>query len=148
MSIKLAERVARLRPSASLAAKNKVSELLASGRQVIDFTIGEPDLDTPPHIVDAAIAAMRRGETHYTVTPGIPALRDAICRKLLRENGLRYTIDDVVVGCGAKQLIFEAFAATLSKGDEVIIPSPYWVSYPDIVEVNDGTPVVVPCGGP
>lgn len=146
MSLKLAERVAKLKPSASIAAKRKVTEMLAAGRQVIDFTIGEPDLDTPPHIVEAAIAAMRSGDTHYTATPGTPALREAICRKLERENGLRCTPEEVVVGCGAKQLIFEAFAATLSKGDEVVVPAPYWVSYPDIVGVNGGTPVVVQCG--
>lgn len=145
MSLKMSERVVRLKPSASIAAKTKVTELLAAGRQIIDFTIGEPDLDTPPHIINAAIAAMRSGDTHYTATPGTQALRNAICRKFERENGLRYTLDHIVVGCGAKQLIFEAFAATLSKGDEVIVPAPYWVSYPDIVEVNDGTPVIVPC---
>jgi aspartate aminotransferase len=144
--LKLADRVAKLKPSASIAAKKRVTELLAAGRQIIDFTIGEPDLDTPAHIIDAAIAAMRGGDTHYTATPGTPALREAICAKLERENGLLYTPENVVVGCGAKQLIFEAFAATLSKGDEVIVPAPYWVSYPDIVGVNDGTPVVVECG--
>lgn len=89
---------------------------------------------------------MRRGDTHYTATPGTPALREAICAKLERENGLRYSPDNVVVGCGAKQLIFEAFAATLSKGDEVIVPAPYWVSYPDIVSLNEATPVIVECG--
>jgi aspartate aminotransferase len=146
MSLKLAERVAKLKPSASIAAKNRVSEMLAAGRHVIDFTIGEPDLDTPCHVVEAAIAAMRSGDTHYTATPGTPTLRKAICRKLERENGLSYTPEEVIVGCGAKQLIFEAFAATLSKGDEVVVPAPYWVSYPDIVSVNGGTPVVVQCG--
>lgn len=105
-----------------------------------------PDLDTPAHIVEAAIAAMRRGDMHYTVTLGTAALREAICGKLERENGLRYSSDNVLVGCGAKQLIFEAFAATLSKGDEVIVPAPYWVSYPDIVSVNEGTPIIVECG--
>ncbi|RTE93649.1 pyridoxal phosphate-dependent aminotransferase [Bradyrhizobium sp. LVM 105] len=146
MSLKLAERVARLKPSASIAAKKKVTELLASGRSVVDFTIGEPDLDTPPHIIDAAIAAMRKGDTHYTATAGTPELREAICAKLERENGVRYRPDDIVVGCGAKQLIFEAFAATLSQGDEVIVPAPHWVSYPDIVGVNEGVPIVVACG--
>lgn len=146
MSLKLAERVATLKPSASIAAKKKVTDLQAAGRNIIDFTIGEPDLDTPAHIVEAAIAAMRRGDTHYTATPGTAALREAICGKLERENGLHYSPENVVVGCGAKQLIFEAFAATLSKGDEVIVPAPYWVSYPDIVSVNEGTPVIVECG--
>ncbi|MGY2803819.1 aminotransferase class I/II-fold pyridoxal phosphate-dependent enzyme [Bradyrhizobium sp. USDA 4506] len=146
MSLKLAERVAALKPSASIAAKKKVTDLLAAGRSIIDFTIGEPDLDTPGHIVAAAIAAMRRGDTHYTATPGTPALREAICAKLQRENGLSYSSDHVVVGCGAKQLIFEAFAATLSRADEVIVPAPYWVSYPDIVSLNEGTPVIIECG--
>lgn len=146
MSLKLAERVAKLKPSASIAAKKKVTDLLAAGRNIIDFTIGEPDLDTPSHIIDAAITAMRKGETHYTATAGTPALRGVICAKLERENGLQYEPDNVVVGCGAKQLIFEAFAATLSKGDEVIVPAPYWVSYPDIVGVNEGTSIIVECG--
>lgn len=146
MSLKLAERVARLKPSASIAAKSKVTELLAAGRSVVDLTIGEPDLNTPPHIIEAAIAAMRQGDTHYTATAGSPALREAICAKFERENGVRYKPEDIVVGCGAKQLIFEAFAATLSRGDEVIVPAPYWVSYPDIVGVNDGTPIIVECG--
>lgn len=146
MSLKLAQRVAKLKPSASIAAKGRVTELLAVGRSVVDFTIGEPDLDTPPHIIEAAIAAMRKGDTHYTATAGTPALREAICAKLERENGARYEPDHIVVGCGAKQLIFEAFAATLSKGDEVIVPAPYWVSYPDIVGVNEGTPIIVECG--
>ncbi|MBV9982402.1 aminotransferase class I/II-fold pyridoxal phosphate-dependent enzyme [Bradyrhizobium sp.] len=145
MPLRLAERVARMKPSASIAAKHKVTELLAAGRQVVDFTIGEPDLETPPHIIEAALAAMRRGDTHYTLTAGTPSLREAVCRKLERDSGLTYSPEEVVVGCGAKQLIFEAFAATLNKGDEVIIPAPYWVSYPDIVGVNDGTPVVVEC---
>jgi len=146
MPLKLAERVARMKPSASIAAKNKVTELLAAGRQVIDFTIGEPDLDTPPHVIEAAFTAMRGGDTHYTQTVGTLALREAICRKLENDSGLIYSPGEVVVGSGAKQLIFEALAATLNKGDEVIIPAPYWVSYPDMVAVNEGTPVIVPCG--
>jgi aspartate aminotransferase len=146
MSVKLAERVTNLKPSASIAAKKRVTELQAAGREIIDFTLGEPDLDTPSDIVDAAIIAMRSGDTHYTATTGTPALRAAICAKLTRENGLRYSPENVVVGCGAKQLIFEAFAATLSHGDEVIVPAPYWVSYPDIVKLNDGNPVIVACG--
>src|SRR3712207_3896661 len=106
MSVKLAPRVAELRPSASIAAKRKVTELQSAGRHIIDFTIGEPDLDTPAHIIDAAIVAMRNGDTHYTPTTGTLALREAICAKLARENGLTYTPKNVVVGCGAKQLIF------------------------------------------
>ncbi|TKT76235.1 pyridoxal phosphate-dependent aminotransferase [Aquamicrobium sp. LC103] len=146
MSFKLSDRVSNLKPSASIAAKKRVTELQAAGRQIIDFTIGEPDLDTPDFIIDAAIKAMREGDTHYTATQGTPALRDAICNKLKRENGIDVQPENIVVGCGAKQLIFEAFAATLDEGDEVIVPAPYWVSYPDIVKVNGGTPVIVECG--
>jgi aspartate aminotransferase len=146
MKITLSERVTRLKPSASIAAKAIVNELRAQGRSIVDFTIGEPDLDTPPHIVEAAIAAMRAGDTHYTATNGTPALRQAIAAKLKRENGLAFDPADIVVGVGAKQLIFEAFAATLNPGDEVIVPAPYWVSYPDIVALNGGSPVIVPCG--
>lgn len=146
MKIPLSERVTRLKPSASIAAKAIVNELRAQGRSIVDFTIGEPDLDTPPHIVEAAIAAMRAGDTHYTATNGTPALRQAIAAKLARENGLAFDPADIVVGVGAKQLIFEAFAATLNPGDEVIVPAPYWVSYPDIVALNGGSPVILPCG--
>ncbi|PZQ45607.1 MAG: aspartate transaminase [Rhodovulum sulfidophilum] len=145
MSMILAERVARLRPSASLAAKQMVAELNADGRRVIDLTIGEPDLDTPAHVVEAAIAAMRGGDTHYTSTPGTPALRAAIIAKLRRDGGVTAKAENITVGSGAKQLIFEAFAATVEEGVEVIVPAPYWVSYPDMVAVQGGTPVIVAC---
>ena len=145
MSIPLSDRVTALKPSASIAAKAIVNELRAQGRKIVDFTIGEPDLDTPSHIIDAAIAAMRAGDTHYTASNGTPALRQAIANKLARDNGVAVDPANIVVGCGAKQLIFEAFAATLNDGDEVIIPAPYWVSYPDIVTLNCGKPVIVPC---
>ena len=145
MSITLSERVTRLKPSASIAAKAIVNELRAQGRKIVDFTIGEPDLDTPPAIVSAAIEALRAGDTHYTASNGIPALRRAISAKLARENGLSFSAEEIVVGLGAKQLIFETFAATLDPGAEVIVPAPFWVSYPDIVRLNGGTPVIVPC---
>lgn len=145
MTITLSDRVNALKPSASIAAKAIVNDLRAQGRQIIDFTIGEPDLDTPPHIIEAAIEAMRAGDTHYTASNGTPALRQAISDKLARENGVAVAPSDIVVGCGAKQLIFEAFAATLNDGDEVIVPAPYWVSYPDIITLNGGKPVIVPC---
>ena len=145
MSITLSERVNRLKPSASIAAKKRVGELQAAGRHIVDFTLGEPDLDTPAFIMEAAIAAMRAGQTHYTATQGIPALRQAIARKFRRDNGIEIDPAQVIVGNGAKQLIYEAFAATLNPGDEVIVPSPYWVSYPDIVSVNGGRPVILPC---
>jgi aspartate aminotransferase len=146
MSFVLAERVSRLKASASIEAQEKVVRLAAAGIKVVDFTIGEPCIDTAPHIVEAAIAAMKTGDTHYTPAWGTPALRQAISRKLERDNHLHYGIDRIVVGCGAKQIIFEAFAATLSNQDEVVIPAPYWVSYPEIVRLNGGTPVIVECG--
>lgn len=145
MTVQLAQRVIALKPSASIAAKQKVSEMQEAGHKIIDLTIGEPDLDTPAHIVDAAIQAMISGDTHYTLTPGTPALRKAIVEKLKRDNGLDYALNEIVVGSGAKQLIFEAFAATLNDGDEVIVPAPYWVSYPDIAAIHGGKPVVVDC---
>ncbi len=145
MDIPLSGRVTRLKPSASIAAKAIVNDLRARGRRIVDFTVGEPDLDTPAFIIDAAIAAMRAGDTHYTPSNGTPALRSAIAAKLARENGVTVSDAEIVVGVGAKQLIFETFAATLDNGDEVIVPAPYWVSYPDIVALNGGVPVIVPC---
>ncbi|WP_295048004.1 aminotransferase class I/II-fold pyridoxal phosphate-dependent enzyme [uncultured Paracoccus sp.] len=145
MPLHLARRVIALKPSASIAAKQKVSDMQAAGQKIIDLTIGEPDLDTPAHIVDAAVQAMAAGETHYTLTPGTPALRRAVIDKLKRDNGLDYALNEVVVGSGAKQLIFEAFAATLDDGDQVIVPAPYWVSYPDIAAIHGGQPVIVDC---
>lgn len=146
MSIVLSERVTRLKASASIEAQEKLARLASAGIKVVDLTIGEPCIDTAPHIVDAAIAAMKAGDTHYTPAWGKPALRQAISRKLRRENDLAYDVGQIVVGCGAKQLTFEAFAATLGEGDEVVIPAPYWLSYPEIVRVNGGTPVFVECG--
>lgn len=145
MTIELAERVIALKPSASIVAKQKVLELQAAGKTVIDLTIGEPDLDTPAHIVSAATSAAEGGDTHYTIPMGTPALRKAIVGKLRRDNALDYTWNEVIVGVGAKQLIYEAFAATLNKGDEVIVPAPYWVSYPDITTIHAGKPVIVSC---
>lgn len=117
----------------------------ASGRQIFDFTIGEPDFPTPPQIIAGAIKAMGDGQTRYTASAGTPALRQAISRKLERENQLTYRPDEIVVGCGAKHIIYNAFAATLNDGDEVIVPAPFWVSYPDMVALHGGTPVIVPC---
>ncbi|VFR36225.1 Aspartate aminotransferase [plant metagenome] len=144
MTVRLSRRVTRMQPSASIAAKQRVTELQAQGKEIIDFTIGEPDMDTPAHIVQGAIDAMRGGDTHYTPTAGVAPLRQAIADKLRRDAGHDYTAAQVIVGSGAKQLINESFAATLDDGDEVIIPAPYWVSYPDIVTLYDGVPVVVP----
>ena len=145
-AIALAPRVQRIKPSPSMVARERVRQLQAEGRDVIDLTAGEPDLDTPKHIRDAAAAALEAGETRYTPVNGTPALRKAIIAKLARENGVRYAMNEISVGGGAKQVIYNALAATLGAGDEVIIPAPYWVSYPDMVEACDGTPVIVSCG--
>ncbi|MFL9926872.1 pyridoxal phosphate-dependent aminotransferase [Herbaspirillum lusitanum] len=127
-----------------MAAKARVDALRAAGRSITDFTIGEPDFPTPPHIVEAGVAALHEGHTRYTGSTGTPALRQAIVDKLARENTLHYAPEDIVVGNGAKHIIYNAFAATLNDGDEVIIPTPFWVSYPDMVAINGGTPVIVP----
>lgn len=139
----LSGRINRIKPSPSMAAKALVERLRAEGRDIIDFTIGEPDLPTPPHIIEAAIAAMVDGETKYTGASGTPALRKAISTKLLRDNGLEYAPENIVVGSGGKHIIFHALAVTLNPGDEVIMHSPYWVSYPDMVAVNEGVSVIV-----
>lgn len=144
MSQVIAHRLSVVKPSPSMAAKARVDALQAEGRTIIDFTIGEPDFDTPAHIVQAGVAALGKGETRYTAASGTLALRKAIAAKLLRENGLTYAPTDIVVGSGAKQIIYSAFTATLNEGDEVIIPAPYWVSYPDMVALHGGRPVVVP----
>ncbi len=140
-----ASRLDRIKPSPTLAVTAKVRELKAAGRDVIDLGAGEPDFDTPEHIVEAAIEAIKRGETRYTPVNGTKALRQAIADKFKRENGLAYGPDQIAVSCGAKQIIYNAIAATIEPGDEVIIPAPYWVSYPDIVLLAEGQPVFVPC---
>ncbi|WP_339467085.1 aminotransferase class I/II-fold pyridoxal phosphate-dependent enzyme [Pseudomonas capeferrum] len=139
----LSERVMSIAPSPSVAANALVAQLRAEGRDIVNFTVGEPDLNTPAHIVEAARKAMETGDTHYTNTLGTPALRKAIVTKLARDNGIEYCIDEVVAGTGGKQIIFEALAATLNPTDEVIVHTPYWVSYPDITKLNGGTPVVI-----
>ena len=145
MDTLLANRLSAVKPSPSMAAKARVDALRAAGRNIIDFTIGEPDFTTPPHIVAAGVDALQSGQTRYTGSTGTPALRTAIAAKLERENHLTYSPDDIVVGNGAKHIIYNAFAATLNEGDEVIIPTPYWVSYPDMAAINGGTPVIVTC---
>ena len=139
----LADRLSRIKPSPTLSINSKAKEMKAAGRDVISLSVGEPDFDTPDHVKEAAIAAIKAGETKYTDVPGTMALRKAICAKFKRENGLDYAPDQIIVGAGGKQILFNAFLATLNPGDEVIIPAPYWVSYPDIVYVAEGTPVIV-----
>ena len=141
----LARRLSLVKPSPTLAVTAKAAELKASGKDVIGLGAGEPDFDTPDHVKEAAIEAIRRGETKYTAVGGTPALKKAICDKFKRENGLQYIANQIVAGCGAKQVIFNALLATISPGDEVIIPAPYWVSYPDMVLFAEGAPVPVVC---
>ncbi|MFD8090537.1 aminotransferase class I/II-fold pyridoxal phosphate-dependent enzyme [Streptomyces samsunensis] len=138
-----AERMSRVKESPSSQVADRVRAFRAEGRKVLPLTIGEPDFDTPDHVKDAAVAAIRAGETKYTSANGTPALQKAITSRLLRKTGQSYATDEICVGGGAKQLIFLAFMATLDEGDEVIVPAPYWVSYPDMVSVNGGRPVIV-----
>ena len=139
----LADALSRVKPSATIAVTQKARDLKAQGRDVISLSVGEPDFDTPDNIKDAAIAAIRRGETKYTPVPGIQPLREAICAKFKRENELDYKPNQVIVGTGGKHVLFNAFMATLNPGDEVIVAAPYWVSYPEMVALCGGTPVVV-----
>ncbi|MEV7385434.1 MULTISPECIES: aspartate transaminase [unclassified Streptomyces] len=143
--MKTAARVRRIKPSPSTAAAQRVRELKSQGVTLYDLTVGEPDFDTPAHVRAAAIRAIEAGETRYTSVNGTPQLRAAISRKLRDRHGLEYNDSQLTVGGGAKQVIFLALMATLDHGDEVVIPAPYWVSYPDMVLANDGTPVIVPC---
>ncbi len=140
----LSQRLLGIKPSPSIAANALVNQLREEGRDIVNFTVGEPDLDTPLHILQAASDAMHAGETHYTGTSGTLALRQAIITKLARDNDLSYSVDEVVAGCGGKHIIYHALAATLNPGDEVIVHTPYWVSYPDIARLNDATPVIIP----
>ncbi|MHC8321091.1 aminotransferase class I/II-fold pyridoxal phosphate-dependent enzyme [Pseudomonas sp. GB2N2] len=146
MTLRLSERVQRVSMSANAAAKSRATELRDAGHDILDLTTGEPDFDTPEHIKQAAYAAIAGGATKYTPTPGVKALRVAVQRKLQRENGLDYSLPSIVIANGAKQIIFNAFAATLDDGDEVLVPTPYWPSFPDSVRFNGGEPVFIECG--
>ena len=139
----LAARLGRIKPSPTLAVTAMAQDMKRAGRDVIGLGAGEPDFDTPQHVVDAAIKAMAEGKTKYPPPAGIIELREAVCRKFERENSLTYTPDEICVGVGGKQIIYNAMMATLDPGDEVIVPAPYWVSYTDIVLLAEGTPVVV-----
>lgn len=142
----LSDSLSRIKPSATIAATQKARDLKAQGVDVISLGAGEPDFDTPDNIKAAAIAAIERGETKYTAVDGIPELKAAICAKFKRENGLEYKPAQAFVAPGGKPIIYNAMMATINPGDEVIIPAPYWVSYPDIVELAGGTPVIVEAG--
>lgn len=135
--------IAALTPSLTLAVTNRAKEMKAAGEQVFGLAGGEPEMDTPENIKQAAIKALENGATKYTASAGLPALREAICAKLQRDNNLCYKPDQIIVAGGAKQACFEAILATVGEGDEVIIPAPYWVSYPEMVRMAGGTPVIV-----
>ena len=141
----LADRLARVKPSPTMAITALATELKAAGRDIISLSVGEPDFDTPPNIQEAGIAAIRRGETRYTTFDGRIELKRAICAKFERENGLKYNTSQITVSSGGKQVLYNAMVATLSPGDEVVIPAPYWVSYPEMVLLCDGEPVSVAC---
>ena len=140
----LSDALSRVKPSATIAATQKARDLTAAGRTIISLTVGEPDFDTPENVKQAAIAAIERGETKYTPVTGITPLKQAIVDKFKRENGLDYKLSQVIVATGAKHILFNAFLATINPGDEVIIPAPYWVSYPDMVAIANGVVVPVP----
>ena len=135
----------RIKPSPTIAVTQKARELKAAGKDVIGLGAGEPDFDTPENIKKAAIDAINKGDTKYTAVDGTPALKQAIINKFKKENSLEYSTDEITVGTGGKQVIYNAFMATLNKGDEVIIPAPYWVSYPDMVLLAGGNPKIVKC---
>lgn len=144
--ITLSQAVERVQPSATIAVTTKANEMKRKGIDVIGLGAGEPDFDTPDHIKDAAIQAIHDGKTKYTPADGIPELKEAICAKFKRDNGLDYTPAQINVSPGGKPVIFNAFMATLNPGDEVIVPAPYWVSYPDMARLAGGDPVFVQCG--
>ena len=144
MSI-ISDSLKRIKPSPTIAVTQKARELRAAGKDVVGLGAGEPDFDTPDNIKKAAIKAIKSGDTKYTAVDGTPALKKAIVSKFKRENKLNYSIDQITVGTGGKQVLYNAFMATLNKGDEVIIPAPFWVSYPDMVLLAGGKPKIVKC---
>ena len=142
----ISNRVNNIKPSLTIATNMKAQELKRAGKDIIVLAAGEPDFDTPEHIKNAAIKAINNGFTKYVPGKGTPDLQQAIQKKFKHDNGLDYDLSNITVGVGGKHIIYNAFSATINSGDEVIIPAPYWVSYPDIVILNDGVPVVVECG--
>ncbi|MDD7373051.1 MAG: pyridoxal phosphate-dependent aminotransferase [Sarcina ventriculi] len=139
----LSKKAMNMEPSMTLALTAKAGELKAQGVDVISFGVGEPDFNTPQNIIDAAILAMNQGKTKYTAVSGITELKEAIVKKFYNDNGLKYKSENIIVSTGGKQCLFNVFAAILNVGDEVLIPKPYWVSYPELVKLNDGIPVFV-----
>ena len=144
MSI-ISDSLKRIKPSPTIAVSQKAKELKAAGKDVIGLGAGEPDFDTPENIKNAAIKAIKDGDTKYTTVDGTNALKEAIVKKFTRENNINYSVDQITVGAGGKHVIYNLMMATLNKGDEVIIPAPYWVSYPDIVLLAGANPVVIEC---
>ena len=144
--VELSHSIKRIKPSATMAVTQKARELKAAGKDIIGLGAGEPDFDTPENIKKAAIQAINGGDTKYTPVDGTPELKKAIKAKFKRENNLDYELDEISVGTGGKQIIFNAFAVSLNESDEVIIPAPYWVTYPDVVNYFNGTPIFVQCG--
>ncbi|HET9694118.1 MAG TPA: pyridoxal phosphate-dependent aminotransferase [Steroidobacteraceae bacterium] len=147
MPVELAARVSRVKPSPTVALTGRVARLKAEGRDIVGLGVGEPDFDTPAHIAEAGIAAIRDGFTRYTAVEGIPELKDAIIGKFKRDNDITYTRPQILVSTGAKQTIYNLFMAVIDPGDEVVIPAPYWVSYPDMALLAEGVPVM-PYAGP
>src|SRR6266498_1941173 len=143
MQYKISQRAASLTPSLTLAIDSKAKQMKAEGQDVIGFGVGEPDFDTPQHIKDAAIKALNEGFTKYTSAAGIPELRQAIADKHKRENGLNYKPSQIIVSCGGKHSCYNVILATCQEGDEVIIPSPYWLSYPEMVKLAGAKPVIL-----
>jgi aspartate aminotransferase len=143
LDLQLSDRVQNIKPSPTLAVTNRAAELRAQGKDIIGLGAGEPDFDTPKHIKDAAIEALNKGFTKYTAVDGTPSLKKAIIDKFQRDNGLSYQPNQILVSCGGKQSFFNMALALLNAGDEVVIPAPYWVSYPDMVRIAEGTPVIV-----
>ena len=144
--VELSHSIKRIKPSATMAVTQKARELKAAGKDIIGLGAGEPDFDTPENIKKAAIQAIKDGDTKYTPVDGTPELKKAIKAKFKRENNLDYELDEISVGTGGKQIIFNAFAVSLNESDEVIIPAPYWVTYPDVVNYFNGKPIFVQCG--
>ncbi|MEE3048076.1 MAG: pyridoxal phosphate-dependent aminotransferase [Pseudomonadota bacterium] len=141
----IANRLSAIKPSQTIAISAKARALAAEGKDIIGLSAGEPDFDPPDHVIEAAIAAMRAGETRYTDPDGTPELKAAVARKFKRDNNLDYAPSQVSIATGGKQILYNALMASLDEGDEVVIPAPYWVSYPDMVLLAGGTPVIVPC---
>lgn len=146
MLTELAERVQRIKPSPTLAVAARADELIASGKNIISLSVGEPDFDTPDFIKNAAVEAIQKGFTKYTAVDGTAGLKKAIINKLIKDNHLKYEPSQILVSCGAKHSLYNLFVATLNAGDEVIIPAPYWVSYPDMAKLADAVPVIVTAG--